>query len=162
MTTPSTIRTGVSADEIKQAFLDNLRCGLGRTERVATKHDLYVALALTARDRIFQRSVETIKNYGGRDARRVAYLSAEYLRELHDKIVSRDIAVRYKVRQSRTLKELSLYCFSNPLHPGQLVRVLNALAIRSSQPERAICRGVTELPRWRKRRARPWESGARG
>jgi predicted AAA+ superfamily ATPase len=40
--------------------------------------------------------------------------SAEYLRELHDKIVTRDIAARYRVRQPRTLKELSLYCFSNP------------------------------------------------
>jgi hypothetical protein len=40
--------------------------------------------------------------------------SAEYLRELHDKIVSRDITARYRVRQPRTLKELSLYCFSNP------------------------------------------------
>src|SRR4051794_28625593 len=75
----STTRPGPTADEIKQAFLDNLRCGLGRTEHVATKHDLYVALALTVRDRIFQRSVETIENYGGRDARRVAYLSAEFL-----------------------------------------------------------------------------------
>ncbi len=75
----SKVRTGVTADEIRQAFLDNLRCGLGRTERVATPHDLYVALALTVRDRIFQRSVETIEDYGGRDARRVAYLSAEFL-----------------------------------------------------------------------------------
>ena len=40
--------------------------------------------------------------------------SGEYLRELHDKIVSRDITARYRVRQPRTLKELSLYCFSNP------------------------------------------------
>lgn len=40
--------------------------------------------------------------------------SGPYLRELHDKIVSRDIAARFKVRQPRTLKELSLYCFSNP------------------------------------------------
>ena len=40
--------------------------------------------------------------------------SGGYLRELHDKIVSRDIAARFKVRQPRTLKELSLYCFSNP------------------------------------------------
>lgn len=40
--------------------------------------------------------------------------SGEYLRELHDKIVTRDIAARYRVRQPRTLKELSLYCFSNP------------------------------------------------
>jgi len=40
--------------------------------------------------------------------------SGPYLRELHDKIVSRDISTRFKVRQPRTLKELSLYCFSNP------------------------------------------------
>lgn len=40
--------------------------------------------------------------------------SGEYLRELHDKIVTRDIATRHRVRQPRTLKELSLYCFSNP------------------------------------------------
>jgi predicted AAA+ superfamily ATPase len=40
--------------------------------------------------------------------------SARYLRELHDKIVSRDIAARYQVRYHRTLKELSLYFFSNP------------------------------------------------
>src|SRR5215475_11713368 len=73
------IRTGVAVDEIKQAFRDNLRYGLGRLETSATPHDLYVALALTVRDRIFQRSVETIENYGGRDARRVAYLSAEFL-----------------------------------------------------------------------------------
>jgi starch phosphorylase len=74
-----TIRTGLTADEIKQAFLDNLRCGMGRLEGVATKHDLYFALALTVRDRVFQRTVESIENYGGADARRVAYLSAEYL-----------------------------------------------------------------------------------
>ncbi len=76
---PQTIRTGLTADEIKQAFLDNLRCGMGRLEDVATKHDLYFALALTVRDRVFQRTVESIENYGGVNARRVAYLSAEYL-----------------------------------------------------------------------------------
>lgn len=40
--------------------------------------------------------------------------SGAYLRELHDKVVSRDITARFKVRHPRTLKELSLYCFSNP------------------------------------------------
>jgi glycogen phosphorylase len=76
---PQGIRTGFTADEIKQAFLDNLRCGMGRLEEVATKHDLYFALALTIRDRVFQRTVESMESYGGADARRVAYLSAEYL-----------------------------------------------------------------------------------
>lgn len=75
----STIRTGVTAEEIKQAFLDNMHCGLGRSERVATKHNIYYALALTVRDRLFDRTVGTIGKYGGANARRVAYLSAEYL-----------------------------------------------------------------------------------
>jgi glycogen phosphorylase len=79
MSSAKNIRTGFTVDEIKQAFLDNLRCGMGRLEGVATKHDLYFALALTIRDRVFQRTVESIESYGGVNARRVAYLSAEYL-----------------------------------------------------------------------------------
>jgi glycogen phosphorylase len=46
---------------------------------MATKHDLYVALALTVRDRLFEHAVESMEDYGGANARRVAYLSAEYL-----------------------------------------------------------------------------------
>ena len=52
---------------------------MGRLDVTATRHDLYVALALTVRDRLFQRSIASMQNYGGKDARRVAYLSAEYL-----------------------------------------------------------------------------------
>jgi glycogen phosphorylase len=77
------IRAGLTASEIKQAFRDNLRSGLGRLERFATKHDLYVALALTVRDRLLERTVESLQTYGGADARRVAYLSAEFLPGRH-------------------------------------------------------------------------------
>lgn len=76
---PVNIRTGVTTDEIKQAFRENLRFGLGRLERIATAHDHYLALALTVRDRVFQRTAESMETYGGANARRVAYLSAEYL-----------------------------------------------------------------------------------
>ena len=79
MRSVTNIRTGLTASEIKQAFRDNLCCGLGQLERVATKHDLYVALALTVRDRLLERTVESLQTYGGVDARRVAYLSAEFL-----------------------------------------------------------------------------------
>src|ERR1041384_635803 len=79
MSPTSTIRTGVTAEEIKQAFIDNMHCALGRSERVATKHNVYYALALTVRDRLFAHTVGTIGKYGGANARRVAYLSAEYL-----------------------------------------------------------------------------------
>src|SRR5262245_5794991 len=68
-----------TVDEIKQAFRDNLHSGLGRPERFATSNDFYLALALTVRDRLFERKVETMEIYGGVNARRVAYLSAEYL-----------------------------------------------------------------------------------
>jgi len=79
MKAAATIRTGLTSDQLKEAFADNLRSALGRSERVATLHDLYFALALTVRDRVFQRAVESLENYGGANARRVGYLSAEYL-----------------------------------------------------------------------------------
>ena len=36
MRSATNIRTGLTAAEIKQAFRDNLRCGLGQLESVAT------------------------------------------------------------------------------------------------------------------------------
>jgi glycogen phosphorylase len=79
MGSATTVRTGLTPSEIKQAFRDNLHAGLGRLETFATRHDLYLALALTVRDRLFQHTVNSMENYGGANARRVAYLSAEYL-----------------------------------------------------------------------------------
>jgi starch phosphorylase len=79
MKTMSETRTGLGVDEIRQAFLDKLRCALGRPRFVATPHDLYYALALTIRDRVFDRAVASLENFGGNNQRRVAYLSAEFL-----------------------------------------------------------------------------------
>src|SRR6476620_2954164 len=76
---PQNIRAGSTAAEIKQAFLENLRCGMGRVESVASPHELYLALAMAVRDRVFAHTAETMETYGGANARRVAYLSAEYL-----------------------------------------------------------------------------------
>jgi len=64
------VRTGLTSEEIKQDFRENLRCGLGRLERFATHYDLYYALALTVRDRVLQRTVESMNSYGGANARR--------------------------------------------------------------------------------------------
>ena len=74
-----TIRTGLSAEDVKEAFVENLRYALGRAPEVATKHDLYLALALTVRDRLHEHSVQTVENLDRRDARVVCYLSAEFL-----------------------------------------------------------------------------------
>ncbi len=72
-------RCGLSVADLKQAFLDNLLCALGRVPLAATRHDFYVALSLTIRDRLLKQSVRTMEQYAERDARVVAYLSAEFL-----------------------------------------------------------------------------------
>ncbi len=73
------VRTGSRADDIKRSFLDNLFCGMGRLARSATLNDLYTALALTVRDRVLKQGVRTLETYTEKDARVVAYLSAEFL-----------------------------------------------------------------------------------
>jgi starch phosphorylase len=77
--TSNAVRTGLSAVEIKQAFLDNLFYGLGRLPVAATLHDAYTALALTVRDRVLRRSVETAESAAEKGARLVCYFSAEFL-----------------------------------------------------------------------------------
>jgi starch phosphorylase len=73
------VRTGLSIADLKQSFLDNLFCGLGRTPAIATLNDAYTALALSVRDRVLKQGVRTLEAYEEQDARVVAYLSAEFL-----------------------------------------------------------------------------------
>ena len=73
------MRTGLAVRDLKQSFLDTLFCTLGRVPSSATPHDLYTALALAIRDRVLKLGVQTLETYHKRDARMVAYLSAEYL-----------------------------------------------------------------------------------
>lgn len=76
---PTDARIGLGVEELKRSFLDSLVCGLGRVPAVATRNDLYTALAMAVRDRVLARGVKTIESFGERDARAVAYLSAEFL-----------------------------------------------------------------------------------
>jgi glucan phosphorylase len=73
------VRTGLNVEDIKESFLDNLFYALNRAPALATKNDLYTALAMTVRDRVFHSSVRTIETYGEHKPRVVAYLSAEFL-----------------------------------------------------------------------------------
>jgi starch phosphorylase len=73
------VRTGLTTDSIRRAFLDNLFYVQGRFLEVATTDDKFKALAYTIRDRILQRSMATVQTYRATNCRTVAYLSAEYL-----------------------------------------------------------------------------------
>lgn len=76
---PSPQSPATAADEIQLAFRNKLRRHLGRPETFATPHDVYFALALVVRDRVFDHAVALMEQVGRRNSRRVAYLSAEYL-----------------------------------------------------------------------------------
>jgi len=69
----------MSVADLRQSFLDNLFCGLGREPMAATPNDIYTALALTVRDRVHKQGVRTMEVRSEQEARVVAYLSAEFL-----------------------------------------------------------------------------------
>ena len=93
-------RTGLAVEDIKQSLIDNLFCGMGRIPAVATRNDLYTALALTVRDRVFHRGVHTIESHGEQQARRVAYLSAEYLPGPHLALNLLNLGITDQMRQA--------------------------------------------------------------
>ena len=76
-------RVALSKDAFKHAFLDNLFCVQGKTPALATKHDYYMALAYTVRDRMLHRWISTASAYTTQGSRTVAYLSAEFLMGPH-------------------------------------------------------------------------------
>jgi len=77
------VRTGMSVADLRQSFIDNLFCALGRVSMAATPNDIYTALALTVRDRIHKQGVRTMEARSEQEARVVVYLSAEFLTGPH-------------------------------------------------------------------------------
>jgi hypothetical protein len=76
---PEPTRTGLAADTLQRAVLDNLTCLLASLPAIATPHDWYMALAYSVRDRMLARWVSTVETYAARDVKIVCYLSAEFL-----------------------------------------------------------------------------------
>ena len=72
-------RTGLKVETLKRAFEENLFYTQFRIARVATANDRYMALALTLRDRLAQRWINTVESYLQEDVKVVCYLSAEFL-----------------------------------------------------------------------------------
>jgi glycogen phosphorylase len=93
-------RTGLDVEDIKQSLIDNLFCGMGRVPAIATRNDLYTALALTVRDRVFRHGVHTIESHEEQQARRVAYLSAEYLPGPHVALNLLNLGITDQMRQA--------------------------------------------------------------
>jgi len=66
-------------DAFKTDFITNLAHHQGKSLDLATRNDLFLALAYTVRDRLTGRWLKTIRAIDREDAKVVYYLSAEYL-----------------------------------------------------------------------------------
>jgi glycogen phosphorylase len=81
----ASVRTGVGADAIAEALIENLHCLQAKPAEYATRNDWYFALAYTVRDRMVDRYIKTLETImdARTDVKVVAYLSAEFLTGPH-------------------------------------------------------------------------------
>lgn len=70
---------GTSAEELQLSFVNHLEFSLAKDEFSATSLDAYKSLALTVRDRLIERWIETQQAYYRKGVKRVYYLSMEFL-----------------------------------------------------------------------------------
>ena len=76
---PEPTRTGLAADTLQRAVVDNLAYLQARYPDIATTHDWYMALAYSVRDRMLARWVSAVQTCAARDVKVACYLSAEFL-----------------------------------------------------------------------------------
>ena len=83
-------RAKLNDESIKRDFAAHLRYSLAKDRFTATKRDQYYALALAVRDRVVERWIKTQQTHHARDAKRIYYLSLEYLigRALHNNVLN--------------------------------------------------------------------------
>ncbi len=70
---------GTDAESIKQALVNRLVYNVGKDHHTATTRDWLHSLAYVVRDRLTERWMETMRSYYRADAKRVYYLSLEFL-----------------------------------------------------------------------------------
>ena len=72
-------RSGLTAETLQRAVLDNLLFVQATPPAYAGKHDWYMALAYSVRDRLLARWVGSVETYARSDVKVACYLSAEFL-----------------------------------------------------------------------------------
>lgn len=88
-----TFHKGIDARAVELSFKDHLQYSLSKHPDFATTNDLFLSLALTARDRLIEGWIRTQQLYYDKDVKRIYYLSAEYLmgRALINNLINLDI-----------------------------------------------------------------------
>ncbi|MBN2194002.1 MAG: glycogen/starch/alpha-glucan phosphorylase [Polyangiaceae bacterium] len=103
-------RIAMSANDMKESIRNHLKFTLARDPGTATRQDWYLSAAHAVRDRIMARFIETMSVQTSSNARRVYYLSLEYLmgRLLHNNLVNTGLldATRQALGELRNELEL--------------------------------------------------------
>ncbi|KMP11264.1 maltodextrin phosphorylase [Candidatus Nitromaritima sp. SCGC AAA799-C22] len=111
MTTDNILKPGpknkarkITSDFLKHSFQHHLKYTLVDDQFSATKLDYYISLALSVRDRLVEKWLQTQQSYYENDVKRVYYLSMEFLigRLLTNSLMNLGIYDEYK----QALKEL--------------------------------------------------------
>ncbi len=84
---------GLDVPSIKDSLTNRLAYSVGKDPLSATPRDWFHALAITVRDRLIERRTRTMRTYYRKDAKRVYYLSLEFLmgRALTNSMMNLDI-----------------------------------------------------------------------
>ncbi|WP_029007662.1 glycogen/starch/alpha-glucan phosphorylase [Azospirillum halopraeferens] len=72
-------RRSLDVDGLQRSFLEWLTYSVGKDPRSATRRDWFHTVALAVRDRLVDRWMDTTRTYYDEDAKRVYYMSLEFL-----------------------------------------------------------------------------------
>ncbi len=100
----------IEVDTVKKAILDKLTYAIGKDVVVANHHDWLFATILALRDRIIDRWMESTREAYQAQARRVYYLSVEYLigRLLRDALCNLELNAPFKAALAELKVDLNL------------------------------------------------------
>lgn len=99
---------GMDVESLVSAFVNHLEYSQAKDEYSATPRDFYTSLALTMRDLLFERWIDTMQTYYKKPSKRVYYLSLEFLvgRTLTNAMIN--LGIRDQVEEALAAWGLSL------------------------------------------------------
>src|ERR1700742_3898378 len=99
-------RTGTQSETLRAAILQHLCYVAARLPQHASKYDYFIAAAYTVRDRLIAQWLATHETYLEKDARMVAYLSAEFLLGPH--LANNLLTLGIETQMREALQQLGL------------------------------------------------------